>query len=52
MLASELDQKVIKFQVNPGAALITWSNASFHLQKALRQVPDDKLKDLETLDAS
>lgn len=49
---SELDQKVIKYQVNPASALITWANASFHLMKALQAVPDDKLKDIETIHLS
>lgn len=49
MVDSELDQKVIKYQTNPASCLITWANASFHLISALRKVPEDKIKEMETL---
>ena len=52
MVKSELDQKIIKFQVNPASAIITWANASYHMIKALRSLPDDKLKEMEKLNMS
>ena len=52
MHESELDLKIIKYQTNPASAMITWANASFQLLKALRAVPEDKLKDMETLNLS
>jgi hypothetical protein len=52
MHESELDQKVIKYQTNAASSLITWANASFHLISALRKVPEDKIKEMETLHVS
>ena len=45
-----IDEKVIKLQKNPSAAIITYANASYHMLQVLRKVEEKKQDGLAVLD--